>query len=211
MATATAHVVKSVEIAKGDTAKGVPAKYAIVVDGKTAARFEVGEGPKGKNWRIIGEGVQSPPLGWYAALDWAKAHAAELVGEARVAAAVDERSSDEVGEDEKYGITEVAVWVCEDCGEVSEDVNEAPLYECSEDGLFNRDNSADGSSHKCPTCNKFASKAGDRSCSACDLGPVDEETRWRFDGSDELYDTRQDAVDAAIEEAGDEEPEEVEA
>jgi DNA-directed RNA polymerase subunit RPC12/RpoP len=67
------------------------------------------------------------------------------------------------------------IYLCEECGESSVDANESPLYECQNCGTkFNRDNSADGGSHKCPDCNKFASKLDAVSCSLCDSGPVEE-------------------------------------
>jgi hypothetical protein len=65
---------------------------------------------------------------------------------------------------------------CSACEGKFTEANKAPLYECDNDGLFNRDNSADGGSHRCPTCNKFGSKVGDQSCPICDEGPVETAT-----------------------------------
>jgi predicted RNA-binding Zn-ribbon protein involved in translation (DUF1610 family) len=44
-----------------------------------------------------------------------------------------------------------------------------PLYECGECGtIFSRDGSADGSSHRCPDCNKFAAKLTEHGCPDCE-------------------------------------------
>jgi hypothetical protein len=203
---ATTYEVKSIEVAKGDKEKGLAARYAIVVDGRRVATFEtVAGGPKGKNWVVANDAASSPPMGWYDALDWARKNAAQLVGAvAPVAAAPKDPGA--AAEDDEYGIEEVEVYVCDDCGEVSEDVDPAPLYECAEDGLFNRDESADGGSHKCPECNKFGSKAGTESCSQCQKGPIERETRWKHAESDDLFDSRDEALEDAG--AGDEEAEE---
>lgn len=66
---------------------------------------------------------------------------------------------------------------CESCDEILEEGSaiEVPLYECGSCGtIFNRDNSADGDSHRCPDCNKFGSKVSDTSCSECQEGEVIE-------------------------------------
>lgn len=57
---------------------------------------------------------------------------------------------------------------CEGCSTLHEDdeVQDAgPTYECSGCGTrFNRANSADGGSARCPDCNKFAARQTDVSC-----------------------------------------------
>jgi predicted RNA-binding Zn-ribbon protein involved in translation (DUF1610 family) len=63
---------------------------------------------------------------------------------------------------------------CTECGAVMEEENREPLYECSECGtVFNRNNSADGASHRCPDCNKFAAKLSDSSCPECEEGELE--------------------------------------
>lgn len=57
-------------------------------------------------------------------------------------------------------------FVCEECGEVSED-DDGPLYECSSCGaVFTRGSSANDN-HQCPDCNKFGAKQAEHGCSAC--------------------------------------------
>jgi len=76
---------------------------------------------------------------------------------------------------------------CQECGALSEDVGEA-LYECGNCGTrFNRDNSADGGSHKCPDCNKFSSKVADFSCVECEDGEVAEVTAYKCDNCEEIH------------------------
>jgi 5-methylcytosine-specific restriction endonuclease McrA len=62
----------------------------------------------------------------------------------------------------------------ENCGAVFEDVSEAvTLYECQECGdPFTEDDSADGCSHRCPSCNKFAAKLTDNGCPECSRGEL---------------------------------------
>lgn len=58
-------------------------------------------------------------------------------------------------------------WLCPGCDEVIEEP--VTLYECGECGtIFSRENSADGNSHKCPDCQKFAGKLTTHGCSDCD-------------------------------------------
>jgi predicted RNA-binding Zn-ribbon protein involved in translation (DUF1610 family) len=59
------------------------------------------------------------------------------------------------------------VWFCQSCEEVIEDP--VTLYECGECGtIFSRENSADGNSHKCPDCNRFAAKLTAHGCPDCE-------------------------------------------
>ncbi len=65
------------------------------------------------------------------------------------------------------------VWYCAECEQYHEDAGPA-LYGCGECGdLFNRDNSADGDSHRCPSCGKFGAKVADCSCPDCTGGEVE--------------------------------------
>jgi hypothetical protein len=65
-------------------------------------------------------------------------------------------------------------WRCLNCDEVTEDAPQGPLYECNACGTqFTRDGSADGSSHKCPDCNKFATKLAAYGCDICGEGEME--------------------------------------
>jgi len=65
---------------------------------------------------------------------------------------------------------------CDECGErflesVKDDASS--LYECSNCGSkYTRDNSADGSSHRCPDCGKFGSKLSEMGCPECGNGEL---------------------------------------
>lgn len=68
------------------------------------------------------------------------------------------------------------VEVCPGCDTVNEG-DKLALYECGDCGTtFTRDNSADGSSNRCPDCNKFAASTGN---SAGECG-CDEALEPRF-------------------------------
>jgi hypothetical protein len=68
-------------------------------------------------------------------------------------------------------------FLCEYCDALSDESAGCPLYDCESCGSrFNRDDSADGDSSRCPTCNKFSAKTADDSCAECGSGPVDEVT-----------------------------------
>lgn len=96
----------------------------------------------------------------------------------------------------------VTAYECAECGEVSEDVEESPLYECGECGTkYNRDNSADGSSHRCPDCNKFGSKLATRHCAECSEGEVEEVERWRCNECETLHETEDEAVQCCPDES----------
>ena len=63
----------------------------------------------------------------------------------------------------------IEAWKCLDCGAITQERYDVPRYECNNDGtIFARDSSADGGSHRCPECNKFASKLADESCEDCE-------------------------------------------
>jgi len=66
------------------------------------------------------------------------------------------------------------IFRCENCDhEVEEDeVEENPLYECNDCGVFTRDNSADGGSHRCGGCNKWGHKISNYGCPECGEGEL---------------------------------------
>jgi predicted RNA-binding Zn-ribbon protein involved in translation (DUF1610 family) len=58
---------------------------------------------------------------------------------------------------------------CPSCDEVCVDGDEVTLYECQNCGtVFSRESSADGDSHRCPDCQKFASKLTEKGCPTCE-------------------------------------------
>lgn len=69
-------------------------------------------------------------------------------------------------------------WHCLECGEYFPDDGndvDVALYECGNCGArFNRNNSADGDSSRCPDCGKFSGKVAARSCPMCEEGEVEE-------------------------------------
>lgn len=65
-------------------------------------------------------------------------------------------------------IEEERGWWCADCEEFTGDEPDGPLYECGDCGtVFNRDNSYDGDSNRCPDCRKFSAKIADFACPNC--------------------------------------------
>lgn len=92
--------------------------------------------------------------------------------------------------------SEVSVYVCQECGEESDDFLEEPLYECGSCGtVFTRSNSADGDSHRCPDCGKMSSRISQHSegvCEQCEQGVVEEESRFECDYCQERFDTESD-------------------
>lgn len=59
------------------------------------------------------------------------------------------------------------VMACFGCGSIPDEPT--PTYECQSCGTaFNRNESADGDSARCPECNKFAAKSGNGACPHCD-------------------------------------------
>lgn len=77
---------------------------------------------------------------------------------------------------------------CTECGEIAEDYAEK-LYECNDCGtIFTRDNSADGGSHQCPDCNRFASKIADMACTSCEEGEVTEVQAYPCQACDSVHD-----------------------
>jgi len=67
--------------------------------------------------------------------------------------------------DEYYEVV-TAYW-CDNCETMSTE-SSGPLYECRECGHpFNRENSFDGESHRCPDCRKFSARVADSSCIEC--------------------------------------------
>lgn len=70
--------------------------------------------------------------------------------------------------------TDDEVWACGMCEEHIEvgDVD-SPLYGCNDCGnSYTRDGSMDGSSNRCPDCNKFGSKLSDYGCPECGEGEL---------------------------------------
>jgi len=62
----------------------------------------------------------------------------------------------------------IQAWRCEGGCDLTEESSESPLYECGDCGdSFTRDNSADGASNRCPSCNKFAARIADVGCDDC--------------------------------------------
>jgi len=62
----------------------------------------------------------------------------------------------------------ISAWKCTSCEWFEEEEPESPLYECGSCGeRYDRDNSADGGSHRCPSCNKFGAKVADHACPEC--------------------------------------------
>lgn len=63
-------------------------------------------------------------------------------------------------------------WSCGDCNTICEE-SAGPLYQCGNCQIeFNRDSSSDGSSHRCPDCNKFSARIADNSCPDCSVCEV---------------------------------------
>src|SRR6266498_3785859 len=85
-------------------------------------------------------------------------------------------------------VADVAGWMCEDCEESFEYAPESPLYECAECGVrFTHEGSADGDSHRCPECNKFAAKIADFGCPQCGDGEVEPFDGHQCPGCDEVF------------------------
>ncbi len=90
---------------------------------------------------------------------------------------------------ERPGVERVEAGECESCGLSMWEEAGPALYECGSCGeVFNRDNSADGDSARCPQCNKFAAKIADESCPQCEeaelVGPTDA---WGCPTCNDLY------------------------
>ena len=100
-------------------------------------------------------------------------------------------------------VQEVVAYKCQECEAISEEVGET-LYECLSCGTtFTKDNSADGVSHRCPDCNKFASKRADKSCIECSEGEVDDIGAYSCPVCDELYEEEHEARDCCKEDEKD--------
>ena len=86
---------------------------------------------------------------------------------------------------------QVAAYVCEECDKIIPVDQTGPaLYECGNCGaVFNRDNSADGDSHRCPDCGKFSGKIEDESCDECTGGAISEADAWECPECETLYAT----------------------
>jgi DNA-directed RNA polymerase subunit RPC12/RpoP len=70
------------------------------------------------------------------------------------------RYEEEIDEEERY--------FCASCEVGYEEDQTETVYECGSCGTtFTRADSADGDSNRCPDCNKFGAKSGERACSEC--------------------------------------------
>ena len=97
-------------------------------------------------------------------------------------------------------VQEVQAYQCLECNELSEDAGEA-LYECGDCGeKFNRDDSADGMSHRCPDCNRFSAKIADQSCGVCGQGEVEEVAVYKCPECDALHELETQAKGCCAEE-----------
>ncbi|MDQ6602557.1 MAG: hypothetical protein M3Z19_07495 [Chloroflexota bacterium] len=68
----------------------------------------------------------------------------------------------------------IIAYRCVACGDISGEKTGEPLYKCIACGTdFPRCASADGCSHRCPTCYKFAPKIANDSCRWCGGGAVE--------------------------------------
>lgn len=104
-------------------------------------------------------------------------------------------------------IESIEAYKCTGCDWFEEDEPESPLYECSSCGTrFDRDNSADGSSHRCPDCNKFAAKAADYACPQCQE-EVEQVTAYHCPSCEQLLDEEQAGEEACPECGAEFEPE----
>jgi DNA-directed RNA polymerase subunit RPC12/RpoP len=83
---------------------------------------------------------------------------------------------------------------CVECGEISEEAGDR-LYECGDCGTtFTRENSADGMSHRCPDCSRFAAKVTDQSCVECQEGEAEEITAYKCPRCGVLYEDEEEAL-----------------
>lgn len=101
--------------------------------------------------------------------------------------------------EDKYEVVPVGGYQCVECGSISRDVEDDPVYECGNCGTkWTRDGAYSSPAHKCPDCNKFASRIADHGCQECQAGEMEEAELYEIDGGDseELYETEQDAQDA---------------
>jgi len=59
----------------------------------------------------------------------------------------------------------VTKFKCTSCEQFFDEEELVTMYQCNNCGtVFSKDNSADGVSHRCPDCNKFAAKLHDHGC-----------------------------------------------
>lgn len=66
----------------------------------------------------------------------------------------------------------IPAFLCDECEAISEEAG-GTLYECAEDGKFNRETSFNDN-HQCPECRKFSAKVAEQSCIECNAGEVRE-------------------------------------
>jgi DNA-directed RNA polymerase subunit RPC12/RpoP len=87
-------------------------------------------------------------------------------------------------------MTEAKLYKCQDCRALTamDGTDVEPLYECNSCGtMFVKSNSADGESHRCPVCNKFASKVTDTGCVDCGEGELEVIDGYVCEGCDEAF------------------------
>ena len=84
------------------------------------------------------------------------------------------------------GYTEMLAFFCAGCEQIIEEPE--PLYECGSCGTtFVRSGSSDGSSNRCPDCNKFGSKQADTACPT-DTVEIEQRTIYACVSCDTAYD-----------------------
>lgn len=76
---------------------------------------------------------------------------------------------------------------CPSCDATFEIDELGPVYECGDCGeVFGKEDSADGCSHRCPTCQKFASKSDQLACPECNEANDEDQYEnvqvWASDG-----------------------------
>jgi len=88
---------------------------------------------------------------------------------------------------------------CPDCAHIYEEGEGITLYQCGTcDTTFSQNGSADGASHRCPDCNKFASKLSDKGCPECEEAEGEDIMAFEKDGEwveDEGTEAPQDKAD----------------
>ena len=79
-------------------------------------------------------------------------------------------------------------YYCLECNIIGEEEG-GPLYECINCGIvFNKENSYDNASHRCPDCKKFSAKVAEMSCSECGENEVTTIEAIQCDECDILID-----------------------
>jgi len=103
---------------------------------------------------------------------------------------------------ELLGVEQTTGYKCEECGEVSNDMQIEPLYECSSCGQkYTRSNSSTGAGSGCPNCSRFGKLISNFSCPECQEGPLEEVVAFRCPSGD-LYEDEGDLENHLVEEHG---------